>query len=399
MNLSQISKTEKLYDTDAYADTFDATVISCDKSRNNFEVVLDRTLFFPEAGGQSCDIGTINGAAVKHVTESGNNIIHILENPIEIGSHITGKINFEHRYRNMQHHSGEHIVSGIVHSEFGIENVGFHLGKSDVTMDYNAELTEEMLLKVEKLANRAIYKNIEIIAKYPDFDELSAVEFRSKLEFAPGSAVRLIIIPGIDICACCAPHVVRTGEIGIIKFIDFYKYKGGTRVHMLCGSDALADYGAKHKTLSALSATLSAKVFETNIAAQRLLDENSRLLSEINGLTKRLCAVISNDAIRTAAPEKGICIFEQNISVGGMRMIANDVAEKCLFCAVFTRNASSGTLNFIITAKNGFSAKHCLSILTEKFAAKGGGSDISVQGSVPDSDFVSEKAIKEALLL
>ncbi len=382
-----ITRTIKLYDTDAYATEFDASVLSCEKVDARYAVILDKTLFFPEEGGQSCDTGTLSGIPVSSVEISDGIIIHYLSSPLVVGEKVSGRIDFSRRYRNMQHHSGEHIVSGLVNKTFGYNNVGFHLGKTDMTMDYDGELCATDIQVVEDAANAAIYKNIEIIAHYPDSSVLQSLEYRSKLDLSEN--VRIVTIGDCDVCACCAPHVARTGEIGIIKIVDFYRYKGGTRLHALCGADALSDYRERLSVTASLTALLSTKTAAIVDSVRNLQSENSRLSSQLTAMTKKYCLAIAEAVSEEASP---YLLFDEQIGAGGMRIIANAVAKKRRWCAVFDKTAKN-KYNFIIASEHNC-AKEILSELTEKISARGGGSGSMVQGSVEASEKDIEAALK-----
>ncbi len=256
-------KTEKLYDTDASCKAFTATVISCEPSEERkglYAVVLNKTAFFPEGGGQYADTGTLqefkkdcetplSGAVrVRDVQVSDDGIItHFCDGAVTPWAQVTGLLDWEQRFERMQNHTGEHIVSGTVHRLYGLDNIGFHLGDRDVTCDFNGELTDEQLREVERVANRAVWDNVEVLCEYPDPATLPDLDYRSKLELTED--VRLVTIPGYDVCACCAPHVARTGEIGLIKIVNSEKAHGGTRVHLLCGPWALDDYQVKQANI------------------------------------------------------------------------------------------------------------------------------------------------------
>ena len=248
--------TQKLYDIDSYIKEFDATVQSCETADGKYIITLDKTAFFPEEGGQTCDAGTIDGIEVLSVSIKDGVIYHTLPSPLEVGATVHGKIDFSHRYYNMQHHTGEHIISGIAHKLYGYENVGFHLSREDMTVDFSGELTRAQLDEIEILANKAIYECHNIYAYYPKKDELSALSYRAKLDLSEN--VRIVNIADVDSCACCAPHVAYTGELGIVKIVDAVKHKGGLRIRMLAGVRAY-DYMAKvSKEASAVSVMLSA---------------------------------------------------------------------------------------------------------------------------------------------
>ena len=239
-----MDKTIKLYDSHPYDSSFTAHVISCSEMKNGlYDLILDATLFFPEEGGQHADEGTLSysdrenhtllTATVSAVSIQDDIIHHESASLIPVGAEVTGTINFEKRYSNMQNHSGEHILSGLVHSLYGFNNVGFHLSDSEVTADYDGVLTEEDAYRLELEVNRAIQASIPIDCRYPDNQELAALDYRSKKELS--GPVRIVTIPGFDICACCAPHVRSTSEIGLFKILSVTSYKGGVRISMLRG--------------------------------------------------------------------------------------------------------------------------------------------------------------------
>ena len=217
--------TERLYYKDQYIKEFSANVLSCTENKGKFEVILDKTAFFPEGGGQTCDKGSFNGINVENIQIIDNRIWHFVKNSEEnaekfqIGTVLSGKIDKNKRFSDMQQHSGEHIFSGIVNSLYGYNNVGFHLGSEIVTLDFDGELGEDDICKVENLVNEAIWRNLEIKVTFPSKEELAKIKYRSKIEIE--GQVRLVEIPGVDVCACCAPHVKFTGEIGIVRVVNF----------------------------------------------------------------------------------------------------------------------------------------------------------------------------------
>ena len=234
--------TTRLFDADSHLRSFTACVLACTENDGKYEVELDATAFFPEGGGQCGDRGTLGGVNVLDTVERGGTILHICAGPLPAGSEVRGEVDAELRFSNMQTHSGEHIVSGIVHRLFGYDNVGFHLDGA-ATLDFSGELTAEDIARVELLANEAVWKNLPVTARYPSPDELAGLEYRSKLDLTEN--VRIVTIEGVDVCACCAPHVSRTGEIGLIKITDFMRHRGGVRLTMLAGRRAFLDYRAK----------------------------------------------------------------------------------------------------------------------------------------------------------
>lgn len=245
--------TQKLYYIDAYTKEFDAELVSVTAAEGGFDVVLDRTAFFPEEGGQSADTGSIGGARVLDVYEQ-EGIIHHLTDVSPEGKQVHCVLDFDGRFEKMQCHTAEHILCGIIHRLFGLYNVGFHLGADEVTFDVDGALDRSQLDMVEEIANNVVFSNLSVRTYFPSSEELSSMEYRSKLDLTEG--VRLVEVEGTDTCACCAPHVSRTGEIGLIKILDFMKHRGGTRIWMVAGKRALLDYRRKYESVKKISAML-----------------------------------------------------------------------------------------------------------------------------------------------
>ena len=261
--------TEKIYYNDAYISEFFAKVLSQSVDGDRFDVVLDKTAFFPEEGGQYSDKGYIADARVLDVKEIGGVIHHYTDKAVSESESVYCRIDFDERFEKMQCHSGEHILSGLIHKLYGLDNVGFHLGGEDVTMDISAPLTREELDRVETLANEIIFKNVEITTEILNADELSGIEYRSKLDLSEN--VRIVRIGEYDTCACCAPHVKYTGEIGVIKILDFAKLRGGIRIHITAGRRALKEFRALYANAGAVSSILSVPKAEIVGGVERLL--------------------------------------------------------------------------------------------------------------------------------
>ncbi|MCR5585101.1 MAG: alanyl-tRNA editing protein [Lachnospiraceae bacterium] len=381
-------ETIKLYDEDAYAIGFEATVLSCVPSERNktkcYAVVLDRTLFFPEEGGQSPDQGEINGHEVIDVQISQNVITHyVLEEPFEINSTVHGLIDFKHRFSNMQQHSGEHIFSGLVSSMYGFNNVGFHLSDNSVTMDYDGVLTANDIEILEKKVNEAIYKNIEIVCEYPDAATLVKKNYRCKKELS--GAIRIVTIPGYDCCACCAPHVKKTGEIGVLKVIRLQNYKGGVRLHILCGERAVNYFRESLNLIDSLTDVLTTgrENLKENITSMK--DELQRLSSKLAVAKQDL---LLKELANLPESEKDVTLFREKTDSFIMRNVLNRLVEKHEgFCSFFSGSDEDGWTYFI-----GSRTKDCRDVQKKlsKISARGGGKPEMISGSV--------KATKEAIM-
>lgn len=365
--------TEKLYYTDAYLTSFEAEVVSCTAVNDtNYAVVLNRTAFFPEGGGQKSDTGTIDDVSVYDVSEADGIIYHYTDKPLEPGRTVTGNIIKEERFRKMQNHTGEHIVSGLIHSLYGFDNVGFRLS-DDVTIDINGELSVYDLERIESMANDAVYQNVSVTAYYPDPASLKEISYRSKLDLTEN--VRIVTIDGFDCCACCAPHVSKTGEIGIIKFISHERYKGGTRIHMVCGTDALNDYRIRYNNTQKISVSLSVSHDEVFDAVNRLENEIESLKAEKSELKQYL---LKSRSETIPFSDNNICIFEDYRDSGFIRMMINDNLDKCKgIFAVFW--AAERGFNYIIASKS-FDLRARSKEINNCLEGRGGGSSGMIQG-------------------
>ena len=377
--------TKKLYDIDAYAVAFEAKVLSCEKEETSdkngegaerYRVILDQTLFFPEEGGQTPDKGTLNEARVLDVQIEKDVIVHWTDQPLVEGGEVNGTIDWQHRFFNMQQHSGEHLFSGLAYRKYGYKNVGFHLSNQIVTMDFDHAFTEEQLQEMEWAINEAIVANVEIKTGYPSKETLENLEYRSKI--AIDGAIRIVEIPGYDICACCAPHVKRTGEIGMFKIQNVQNYKGGMRISFLCGFRALQEYRKKAQIISELSGILT-----TN--QENLADHVTKLKTQVQSLKTQLSnakqSLMESKIREIPAEQKNVLLFERELDTPVVRTTVNTLVEKHDgICGVFVGDDADG-YTFIIGSKS-VDCKEVAAKLRETCNARGGGSNQMIQGSV-----------------
>lgn len=251
--------TRLLYQQESYLMQFTAKVTCCKMSEKNgrWLVALDSTAFYPEGGGQPADTGTLAQARVLDTQLQDGEVWHLTDQPLQVGTVVQGMVDAERRFDHMQQHSGEHIVSGLLHQLFGLNNVGFHLGADQVTIDLDGPLTADQLEEVERKANQVVFQNLPVRAFWPSSEQYGQLEYRSKKQIDEG--LRLVEIPGVDCCACCGVHVVHTGEVGFIKICSAQSYKGGMRLGLVCGGRAVALAMQEHRQVAAISAQLSVK--------------------------------------------------------------------------------------------------------------------------------------------
>ena len=367
--------TDKLFYQDPHIQLFAARVVSCAPGKHGWDVVLDRTCFYPEGGGQPGDTGTLGGVRVTDTHERSGEIVHYCEGPLEPGTEVEGQIDYARRFELMQLHSGEHILSGLAHRHFGYENVGFHMGADFVTIDFNGPLDEAQRALLEREANEAVWRDLPIEISYPSAEELKAIPYRSKKELT--GQVRIVTIPGYDICACCGTHVTHTGEIGPIRIFSSVKFHDGVRLELLCGRRAYEYVSRLIAENRKNSALLSAKPAETAAAVQRLLDEQSALKLRAGQLETKLFAMKAE-----ALPKSGdVLLFEDGLSPDGVRRLTDALLHgRNGRTAVFSGSDEAGYAYAI--GQEGGDLRALTKELNARLSGRGGGRPGFVQGSV-----------------
>lgn len=385
--------TEKLYDTQPYGRSFTAQIVSVREEGERMQVILDRTLFFPEEGGQTPDTGILGGCKVTDVQIGRDDVItHTLEcdetqrQKLLPGVQVRGEIDWTHRFTNMQNHSGEHILSGLMHNLYGFENVGFHLSESEMTLDLSGVLSPEQLQDLETRANQVVWSNLPIDCRYPAAEELAQLEYRSKKEI--DGAVRIVTIPGVDVCACCAPHVARTGEIGLIKILRMIRTKEGMRLWVVCGSRALSLMQVYQQQIEEVSHLTDRPREEAGSAVQKVFDRLSDQKQLSSDLQRRLVELRLS---QVPTDQENVVLFAGDLQPLVQRNAVNTLMESHAgFCAVFVGEGEDW--HYILGMREGDS-RQVNQILREKLGARGGGKPAMVQGSV----HASEQAIRQAL--
>ncbi len=370
--------TEKLYYIDSHMKTFTARVTSCEQSGERYLVTLDRTAFFPEGGGQLGDSGVIGDVRVFDTHEKNGEVLHYVNQPLETGRIYDCAIDWETRFRRMQNHSGEHIVSGLVHKKYGYNNVGFHMGSDVVTIDFDGELTWEQLSEIEREANAAVAANYRVTASFPPEEVLRTLEYRSKIELTEN--VRIVEIENTDICACCAPHVASTAEVGTVRILTAERRRRGgegVRITMLCGLDAYDNEVIVSANNTEISTLLSAKRSETAAAVRRLMAENEKLKARSAELCRAL-AMVRAEAIEPC--EGNLCMFDDALDEPALRLLVNEAVKKCTgIAAVFSGSDETG-YRYIIGSGSADLRKAAKTI-NAQLSGRGGGSSEMIQGS------------------
>lgn len=368
--------TEKLFYKDSFMKSFHATVISCEPDGDRYQAVLDRTAFFPEGGGQYADTGKLGEVNVLDVQEKDGQILHYIDAPLTVGEEVYGEIDWKLRFSRMQQHTGEHVMTGLIHNKYGYDNVGFHVNDEICTLDMNGPLTKEQLFEIETLANEAVHADVPVNVLYPTKEELETLEYRSKIEIL--GQVRIISIPGYDVCACCAPHLHSTGEIGMIKIVNTMNYKGGVRINIACGDRALEDYRRKEEIVKNIMFELSSKEELVAEAVKRMKEDNQLLKLKLEKAQKDMLG------FKAAGIEEGqpkVCLFESELSGNGPRELMNMVLDRnAEICAVFCGTDEDG-YRYVIGSRSA-DVRALGKKINEAFQGKGGGKPDMIQGSL-----------------
>lgn len=359
--------------------SFDATVTGCRAYKDGlFAVTLSDTLFYPEGGGQPGDTGTLSGVRVTDTRLSEDEIIHVCETELPVGQTVHGELDWERRFRHMQCHTGEHIFSGIAHELYGCNNVGFHLSRDCVTIDFDRVLTPEQLAEVERQTNEAVFADVPTVISYPDADTLRTLDYRSKKELT--GTVRIVEAGGRDVCACCGLHVARSGMVGCVKVGTQTPHRGGIRLTLLIGWDAVRDYDQKQKSVTEISHILSAKPHEVAQAVELMASRNDRYKAEVIALHEQIFRL---KAALLPSNQDRLWSFAENLSPVQIRQFADILAEQTGWAAVFSE-APNGGYQYAICGHN-VDVRPICKELNQALNGHGGGKPAVVQGAVQAS--------------
>ena len=375
-------ETRKLYYEDCHLAEFQARVVACRESREGWLVELDRTAFYPEGGGQASDVGTLGNVRVLHARESGESVLHLCDGPLPVGETVEGRIDYERRFDLMQQHTGEHIISGLIHAAYGCHNTGFHMGADVITIDFDGLIPAEDLPEIERRANMAIWQDLELKIWTPGPEELPNVFYRTKR--ALPWPVRIVQVPGVDSCACCGVHVARTGEVGLVKLLSCVKFRSGVRIELLCGGRAMDYLSRSHQQNQMVSHAFSAKLMETGETARKMNETLAAMKYQIVALENQIFA-----AIAEKARDRGnVLTFRQGLDSVGVRKLADLMAQE------------SGGIGAVFSGSDESGYSYCLISHSQDLRPVGKAMNAALNGrggGKPDSQQGSMKATREAI--
>ena len=367
-------ETRKLFYEDANRKQFCATVLECVQTEKGYAVILDQTAFYPEGGGQASDKGTLDFVHVADVRERDGQIVHYCAQPLKVGSIVEGVIDWEHRFDLMQQHTGEHIVSGLINRYFGYHNTGFHVGEQVMEVDFDGPIDPDMLNRIEREANEAIWQDIPLQCWIPSPEELPEVVYRTKRPLP--WPVRIVQVPGYDSCACCGIHVTTTGQVGMIKILSCVKFHQGVRLEMVCGKRALDVMCRVFDQNKLVSQAFSAKIMETGEAAQRMNEQLAAEKFRAAGLEKQLWQCIASGYAGKTNPVH----CQPEISSAGVRELADAIGAVCAGYAVVYSGSDQDGYSLCIVSPALQNARELGSAAAQALNGKGGGKPVCYQG-------------------
>lgn len=378
---------DRLYIFNQYLTEVQAKIIAAEKIDDNYHILLDKTIFYPAGlGGQRGDIGTINGKEVIKSYEKNSRIYHLVKNRIDSDT-VLLKINWDNRLHIMQEHTCQHLVSACFYRLYAIDTLSFHASFDHITIDFDTEFVEERQIKeVEDLANFIIQNNLEVKAYFPSNKELENISLRREPKVEKN--LRLIEIDGFDYSPCGGTHVSRTGELGLIKIVDWAKQNGKLRVFVKVGRAALEDYRTKNDMFKYISKDLSANTDNIKEKYTNFKEKNKSLEESFSKLKSSYLDLYAAKLISQAKknPKNFYTEVFDNLDFSQVNLLVKKLEGENIILALY--KYENEICDFSISVNGNLKAdlKKIKASLEEKFTVKAGGSEKFLQGLIISKD-------------
>jgi len=392
--------TERLYYDDAYTLHFEANVLEVTTHAQQPALVLDRTYFYPEGGGQPSDRGTLNGVRVRDVQTrpSDRAVLHVLESPLT-AQRVIGEIDGERRRDLRSHHSGQHVLSQALERVAQARTLSVHMSETSMTIDVDrVNIAPETWEAVEALANQIVLEDRPVRAWFPTPEELVALNLR-KLPEVDGK-VRIVDVGGFDITACGGTHVARTGEIGIIKVVKAERRGETTRLEFKCGARALRDFQAKNEVINRLMAALTVGYWELPETVARLQEQNRALQSELRAAREQLAVYEAASLLASASSHGAYRLVARAFarSADEVRSLAQALVAESGVVALLGAAGEKAQLIFARSADVALDVLPLLKKALEQLGGRGGGRPNMAQGGGASADLDQVQAAINAAL-
>ena len=379
--------TLRLYYTDAYLRDFDAAIV--ERADDSRRIYLDRTAFYPTSGGQPCDTGSLGGIAVVDVVDEGERVAHLLAGPLS-GEHARGAVDWDRRFDHMQQHTGQHLLSAVMHERFGHPTIGVHFGRESSTLDLDTpSIDHPRLVEAEARANRLVVENRPVDVDFEDAGSASGLRKAS----ARAGTLRIVAIRDLDRSACGGTHVRSTGEIGPILIRKSERVKQNVRIEFLCGTRAVRRARADHDLLARLAGQFSAAPDELPALVDAQRAELKEAAAARREMEENLAALRSRDLYAASMPDgsglRSIVVREEKGPIDRLRPLAQAVAAmpRALFLGW---TADPPALVVAVSADSGLDAGRMLKSALEQVGGRGGGNARTGQGTAPSAPALEE---------
>lgn len=388
--------TQKLY-YDHNLTECEATVLDCREGKEGFEVLLDRTVIYPEGGGQLSDTGTIGGAPVSYAFEEGHDVWHRCARAFGAGETVRVRFDEDMRRDHCRQHTGEHILSGLAESVYNCANVGFHMTEEYVSVDFDRQLTAEEVSALELAANEAIQRDEPTRYQIVDADQLETIELRKRAKGLTGE-IRIVYAGGVDSCTCCGTHCARAGEVGVLKITSHQNYKGGTRIFFLCGMRAVRSMAQDAALVDALAKRFSTKPEQVLQAVVRQGDELTETKRILKKRTEELFTYRAKSIYESAAKAGDIAVVvcaQEGLGMSELGFFAEKICETGKsVCVLFSEKDGQILYRMARAESVALSMKEVCQAVNAATGGKGGGRDDGAQGSAAARSDLNEICVQ-----
>jgi alanyl-tRNA synthetase len=372
----------RLYYTEPSRSAFEAVVTACERVGEQFELLLDQTAFYPSSGGQPFDTGLIGDARVLDVVDRDDQVVHIADRAVPIGTRVAGTIDWPRRFDHMQQHTGQHVLSAAFDRSAGARTESFHLGATSATIDLHREVSATEIRAAEDEANRIVWEDRAVAIRFVTADEAAALPLRK--EPARSGPLRLIDVEDFDLSACGGTHVARTGAIGIIAISGWEKLRGGTRIEFVCGNRALVRFREWRDALAGATRHLSVTPPDLAAAIERLQADAKSQQRTMRGLQEQLAIHEAHALVaRGERGPAGIAIVEalEGWEAPALKSMAAAAALEAPSAAVVLFSRTSPAVAVVTRGtESKIDAAAVLKALIARFGGKGGGKPEMAQG-------------------